>query len=158
AFLGRLSARSSARPGLHVTALGRFTDGAAELDELRLLVQPAQCRHGFLALEVALEIDTALGRAGAEPVVLLRAADSSPCYRALPRELVWTRGRSADERVSIIRPHLPTFAATAALIDELIGWLEEPQRASERKQARRSAGSVLSTVKAGTRSSPAQAT
>jgi hypothetical protein len=159
-FFKRLSKKLGKQKDLSLTPLGRFAQAGGEMDELRLSLAPEKSLPGLLGLEVALEFHHGLGGAGATPVVLVRAADGSPCYRALPRELVWTRGRSAEERVSLIQPRLPTLAVCTDLVEELLVLLAGPQReaASERKNAARSSGNALSTVKAGTRASPAQAT
>jgi len=156
-FFKRLSKRLNKKGEVTTTALGRFAEATGEADELRLAVQPERSLPGLLGLEVALEFHHGLGGAGATPVVLLRTADGSPCYRAMPRELVWTRGRTSEERVSLIEPRLPTLAVCEALVRELLVLLA-PQEPNERKNAARSSGRSLSTVKAATRPSPAQAT
>jgi hypothetical protein len=157
-FFRRLSKRLAKRGELTTTPLGRFAEANGEVDELRLALQPDKSLPGLLGLELALEFHHGLGGSGATPVVLLRAADGSPCYRALPRELVWTRGRTAEERVSLIEPRLPTLSVCEALLRELLVLLAAQEAPNERKNAARSSGSALSTVKAATRPSPAQAT
>lgn len=159
-FFRRLSKRLKKKGELSSTPLGRFAEANGEVDELRLALQPDKSLPGLLGLEVALEFHHGIGGAGATPVVLLRAADGSPCYRALPRELVWTRGRTAEERVSLIEPRVPTLAVCEALVRELLVLLAAAQEPApnERKNAARSSGNALSTVKAATRPSPAQAT
>jgi hypothetical protein len=148
-FLRRLSRRLNRHAHLSVTPLGRFGDGDGQLDELRLLLQPARSLPGLLALEVALEQRPALGVAGATPVLLLRAADGSPCYRSLPRELTWTRGRTSEERVSLIYPRWPSLSVCEALVAQLLPLVSAPEP-EPRKSAARSAGSSLSTAKAAT--------
>jgi hypothetical protein len=148
-FLRRMSRRLQRHGHLSVTPLGRFSDGDGKLDELRLLLQPARSLPGLLALEVALEHRPALGSAGATPVLLLRAADGSPCYRSLPRELIWTRGRTSEERVSLIYPRWPSLGVCEALIAQLVPLVSAPEP-EPRKSASRSAGSALSTAKAAT--------
>jgi hypothetical protein len=159
-FFRRLSKRLTKRGDVSCTPLGRFAQASGEVDELRLALQPERSLPGLLGLEVALEFHHGIGGAGATPVVLLRAADGSPCYRALPRELVWTRGRTPEERVSLIEPRLPTLAVCEALLRELLVLLAAAQETApnERKNSARSSGNTLSTVKAATRASPAQAT
>ena len=159
-FFRRLSKRLKKNGELSSTPLGRFAEANGEVDELRLALHPDKSLPGLLGLEVALEFHHGIGGAGATPVVLLRAADGSPCYRALPRELVWTRGRTSEERVSLIEPRVPTLAVCEALVRELLVLLAAAQEPApnERKNAARSSGNGLSTVKAATRPSPAQAT
>jgi len=118
-FLGRVLRHLSGRADLMVQALGRFSTGASELDELRLAIHPAHCLQGLIGMELALEFRPGLAGLSAGPVIVIRAADGSECQRALPRQLSWSRGRSAEERAALVRPKLPSVALSVALILEL---------------------------------------
>ena len=156
------AARRLARDGtLMIQPIGRVAAANGELDELRLSIAPQQAVPGLLGMELAIELRERLGGHCARPVVIVRAAEGSDCQRALPRGLTWMRGRSAEERASLVRPKLPDAATSVALIQELSCLMLAPPAASPEaaaKKATRSAGKGLSTAKAGTRSSPAHAT
>jgi len=153
------AARRLARDGsLVIHPIGRLAAANAEVDELRLSITPARPVPGLLGLELGIELRERLGGHSARPVVVVRAAEGSDCQRALPRGLTWTRGRSAEERASLVRPKLPDAATSVALVQELLSLMLSPSPEPAAKKASRSAGSGLSTAKAATRSSPAHAT
>jgi hypothetical protein len=130
-----------------------------EVDELRLSITPSRPVPGLLGLELGIELRERLGGHSARPVVVVRAAEGSDCQRALPRGITWMRGRNAEERASLVRPKLPDATTSVALIQELLSLMSAPPSPEPAaKKASRSAGSGLSTAKAGTRSSPAHAT
>jgi hypothetical protein len=166
-FLSRVQRRLGKDPNLLIRPIGRFAAADVGLDELRLSVSPARGLPGLIGLELGLEFQELFGGWCTSPVVIVRTAEGSACHRALPRGLTWTRGRSADERASLVRPKLPTCAQAAALIQELLGAMQAPAPAEPARSARsapvskkssKSSGKSLSTAKAGTRSSPAHAT
>jgi hypothetical protein len=164
-FLSDVARRLNAGGTLAVTPIARVAAASGEIDELRLSLAPTRPVPGLLGLELGLELRERLGGFSARPVVVVRAAEGSECQRALPRGLTWMRGRSADERASLVRPKLPTAALSVALLHELAELLlAPPQEAGAAsaepsvKKATKSAGKGLSTTKAGTRSSPAHAT
>jgi hypothetical protein len=166
-FLGRVQRRLNRDPALVVRPIGRFAAADVGLDELRLSIAPARGLPGLMGLELGLEFQELFGGWCTSPVVIVRTAEGSACHRALPRGLTWTRGRSADERASLVRPKLPTVAQAAALIQELLGAMQGPEPGEPARSARsapvskkssKSSGKSLSTAKAGTRSSPAHAT
>lgn len=141
--------------------IGKQREGLSEPDELRLSITPERGLPGLLGIELGLEFQARLGGFCARPVVIVRAAEGSPCQRALPRSTSWMRGRKNDERATLIRPKLPTAVQSVALIQELLGVMrpETPDAASpSRSKAAKSSGKGLSTAKAGTRASPAHAT
>jgi hypothetical protein len=140
-FLARVLKRLKGKPELVLQPLGRVCTGATELDELRLAIHPAHGLPGLIGMELALEQRPGLAGPSTGPVLVVRAADGSPCQRALPRQLSWNRGRSAEERAALVRPKLPTVALTAELI------LELAQAASEApaSEARPAASSGLSS-------------
>jgi hypothetical protein len=119
-FFASLARQLRKKDGLTVSALARYPLGQAEPDELRLLVASANMPAGFLAIEVGLEYQAGTGGVVDLPCVIVRVQDDSIAYFALPRTVVWTRGRTPDERVTVLRPQLPTRAQCNALILELV--------------------------------------
>jgi hypothetical protein len=111
---------------LVVQPLGRIAAANGELDELRLGISPAPGLPGLIGMELGMELRRGLGGYEREPVLVVRAADGSPCQRALPRQLTWTRGRSSEERATLIRPTLPNVAVSVALIREVLVAMREP--------------------------------
>lgn len=147
--------------GLVVTPIGRLAEGQTDPNEVRVSIAPERGLSGFIGLELGLEFCARLGGFSARPVVVLRAADGSPCQRALPRGLRWGRGRKNDERATLIRPKLPTVVHSIALIQELLDVMRPESSevsGAARTKAAKSSGKGLSTAKAGTRSSPLHAT
>jgi hypothetical protein len=145
-----------------LSLLGRMPHGATVHDELRLLVTPKPALSGFVALEVGLDFHQGLLGLLPLPFVIVRAVENSKAADALPKGLLWTRGRNADERVVVLRPKLPTRRVTLELLSDVAERLSAgaspkvPQR--PKPSAERSAGSGQSTAKAGTASSPLHAT
>ena len=132
---------------------GRRASGVP--DELRLLVQPRGALAGLMAVEVGTDHALGLGGIVAEPYVLLRVREGSPCSDALPRQLAFQRGRKPDERVAVLRPKLPTVSETRALVTELCELLAQPTPPSS--NARSSAGKPASARKPARSASPAHA-
>jgi hypothetical protein len=160
-FLGEVARRLGSSGTLVVTPIGRMAAANGELDELRLSIAPARPVPGLLGIELGIELRERFGGLSPRPVVVVRAAEGSECQRALPRGLTWMRGRSAEERASLVRPKLPTVALSVALLQELSSLMLAPPLASPEpslKKASKSSGKGLSTAKAGTRASPAHAT
>jgi hypothetical protein len=125
-FLARVAKSLSGKAELLVQPLGRFCTGASELDELRLAIHPARGLQGLIGMELALELRPGLAGPSPGPVLVIRASDGSECQRALPRQLSWSRGRSAEERAALVRPKLPTVALSVALVLELCAAASEP--------------------------------
>jgi len=148
-------ARRLRQSGWKITALARFPEGQAEPDELRLLVEPEGMPAGLVALELGLEYQVASGTVVDLPCLIVRARDDSAAYYALPRSVVWSRGRSSSERVALLRPKLPTRAMCAELTEEVVKTLQlaKPARPQQplSKSAAISLGNGLSTSKSGTR-------
>jgi hypothetical protein len=146
---------------LRAVAWARVPDGESQPDELRLLVMPRRPLAGLTAIELGLEYQSGFGGAVALPYVLIRALEGSPAHAALPRSVVWSRGRKQEERVAVLRPKLPTRTMCLSLLAAVAGSLVDREpRASKPGQAIRlpmSAGSGSSRAKPGTISSPAQA-
>ncbi|HEY0468313.1 MAG TPA: hypothetical protein VGC79_29150, partial [Polyangiaceae bacterium] len=68
-----------------------------------------------------------------------RAREGSAVVSALPRDLVWTRGRKADERAALLRPRLPTVAHCERLLLELVAQLRDSDQApGQRSSSNRS--------------------
>jgi len=143
---------------LVVQPLGRIAAANGELDELRLGISPAHGLPGLIGVELGLELRRGLGGYEREPVLVIRAADGSACQLALPRQLTWTRGRSAEERAALIRPRLPNVAVSVALIRELLVAMREPSgelASPARKKAPASSSKAPARSKVGARTAPA---
>jgi hypothetical protein len=148
---------------LKLSVMGRVPRGAADPDELRLLVMPSRALSGLKAIEVGLDVhDGPLGPF-CLPFVIVRTLDGSPAAEALPKGLYVTRGRSVDERVVVLRPKVPTERMVGRLVRDVSRRLTTPSSGSKpRPQAEKSAssseGSGSLALKPGTTSSPAHAT
>ncbi|HVW24218.1 MAG TPA: hypothetical protein VHC69_02550 [Polyangiaceae bacterium] len=142
--------------------LARVPQGAEERDEIRLLVLPKPALPGFVALEAGVDYHQGVLGFMPLPYVLVRVIENSVAADALPKGLLWTRGRSAEERVAVLRPKLPTRKVTLELVKRLVERLTAAatpeQRQRGKTSAARSSGSGLSTANAGTTSSPVHAT
>jgi hypothetical protein len=141
------------RTSAKAVAWGRVPDGQSEPDELRVLVQPKDALTGLVALETGLDAQRGLGGVVGVPFVIVRAKEGSPAQSALPRGVIWTRGRKPDERVAILSPKLPTVGLTVALVEKLLAALSA-QAPSKRRMSR---GNPAFTSKLGTVRSPAHA-
>jgi len=104
---------------------GRVPESSDKPDEVRLLVRPYNALDGFQGIEVGLEYQQGVADFIATPYVMLRVREESASYFALPRSVVWTRGRKPEERVSIIRPKLPTRQLCLALVQRLVSFVEQ---------------------------------
>lgn len=118
-------ARRLRENGWRVTALARVPDRHPEPDELRLLIEPPNMPRGLLAIEIGLEYQVGSGAVVDLPCLIVRARDDSPAYFALPRSVVWSRGRTSSERVALLRPKLPTRALCARLTEEVVNALAQ---------------------------------
>jgi hypothetical protein len=143
------------RRGVRAVPLARLPQGSSVADELRLLVQPRGALAGLMAVEVGADHALGLGGIVAEPYVLLRVREGSPCAAGLPPQTSFQRGRKADERVAVLRPKLPTAAETLALVTELCEVLA--QEAPPSSSARISSGKRASARKPSRAASPAHA-
>jgi hypothetical protein len=153
-FMRDLARTLRTRVSAKTVAWGRVPDGSSEPDELRVLVQPKDGIEGLVALETGLDAQRGLGGVVGVPFVIVRAKEGSPAQRALPRGVIWARGRKADERVAILSPKLPTLGLTAALVERLLDAVTGQPPSSRRMSSGRSAF----TAKLGTVRSPAHAT
>ena len=96
--------------GVRAVPLARLPQGCSEADELRLLVQPKGALAGLMAVEIGTDHALGLGGIVAEPYILLRVREGSPCAQVLPTQTSFQRGRKPDERVAVLRPKLPTVS------------------------------------------------
>jgi hypothetical protein len=108
----------------------------------------------LLGIEVGVEYTAGIGGSGAALFVLVRAREGSQAVTALPRDVIWTRGRKADERAAVLRPRLPTQADCAKLALELVAMLRESSSGSAREPL---TGKGSKTVKPRSVASPAHA-
>jgi hypothetical protein len=149
--------------GLVLSPLGRLPHAGGAHDELRLLVTLKRATPGFVAIEVGLDFHQGVLGLLALPFVLVRVSEGSESAEALPKGLLWTRGRNADERVAVLRPKMPTRKLTLELVREVGRRLSVPKDVPSRRQpaptsSAKVAGKPSSTAKPGTTSSPAHAT
>jgi hypothetical protein len=162
-FLAWLALRLRAKPALKIVPWARVPDGGSEPDELRLLIAPRDAKAGLVAIEVGLEYHRGGGGPIALPYVIVRARDRSPSYEALPREVIWVRGRKPEERVAVLRPKLPTWSMCHALLTRVLERVaaDSPSSGPKPRQAVRSAaisaGRGSSISKRGSVASPSQA-
>jgi hypothetical protein len=157
-----LMAQLAKNDGLEVHPIGRVPTGAPAIDEVRLLVTMQRAPDGVVAIEAGMDFHPGVWGVLSLPFVIVRVLEGSPAESALPPGLLWTRGRTADERVTVLRPKVPTRRLVLALVREVVARLEAPAEMAKGRQAgtrrAKSAGSSSVTAKAGTRSSPAHAT
>jgi hypothetical protein len=147
--------RGLRRRGLRAVPLARLPQGSRNADELRLLLQPRGALAGLMAIEVGTDYALGLGGIVAEPYVLLRVREASPCASALPPQTSFQRGRKAEERVAVLRPKLPTVSETLALVAELLELLTQAPPPSSKAPS--SAGKGASARKPARAVSPAHA-
>lgn len=153
-FMRELARTLRARTSAKIVAWGRVPDGSSDPDELRVLVRPKDTLAGLVALEMGLDVQRGLGGVMGVPFVIVRAKEGSAAQGALPRGVIWARGRKPDERVAILSPKLPTVGLTAALVARLLAALAD-QPPSKRRM---SSGSAAFTAKLASVRSPAHAT
>lgn len=155
-----LEKKLARRSDVHAEVWARRPLGGGEPDELRLRIVLDGAKSGLLAIEVGLEIGAGLV---ALPCVIVRAMDESEAYQALPRGVVWVRGRSGEERVAILRPRVPTRSQCLEIVHDVLdlqsarasGGSSRVQR--ERKSKAMSSGRGTATANGGT-PSPTPAT
>jgi len=148
--------RGLRRRGLRAVPLARLPIGSDSPDELRLLVQPRGASSGLVAIEVGVEAAFGLGGVLADPYVLVRVKDESPCAELLRQSARLDRGRKPDERVALLRPKLPTRAETLDLVSRIVELVTQTRAQSSSKRAS-SDGKPASARKPGRPTSPAQA-
>jgi hypothetical protein len=140
--------------------IGRVPLGGTAHDELRLLVTPKRSIQGLVAIEVG--VDFHAGPLGflSLPFVLVRVVEGMPAADILPKGLFWTRGRAADERVTVLRPKVPTRRLSLELTRDVARrfTLAEPARRQPRTSAAKASGSGSATLKVATSSSGVHAT
>lgn len=144
---------------LTVEVIGRIPMGGREPEEIRLEIAPRRPVPGLVAIEVG--FDAHEGRIGVLglPFVVVRVQDGSEAAECLQKGLLWTRGRTQDERVVVLRPKLPTRALARDLARDLATRFTAPSAPNQvARSAPRSAGKGSSASKPGTTSSPVHAT
>jgi hypothetical protein len=144
-------------PSLSVHPIGRIPLGRDVPDELRLAVVPAEPASGLVGIEIGLDIHRGAFGYLELPFVIVRVQDGAAAAGALPKGLLWTRGRTEDERVAVLRPKVPTRRLTAELARH-VAQLTSKKRSHAGTSAERSGGRASSTSKGPTRPSPAHAT
>lgn len=129
-------------PGVASVALiGRFPTGAEIPDEVRIDVQPTSPRAGFRGCELAIECTQGgFGRV-LTPAILFRVDEQSEAHRCLPREGQWSRGRTPEERVVVLRPRLPLRSVTVDLMLSMVKQVSKgrPVRTAPKPSRRRMA-------------------
>lgn len=130
--------------GRKVGAASALEEGeplGSQMDECRIRCIPSSVPAGLKAFELTLE-----EAAGAHvlPCVLLRVVADSPAQNCLPADVAWRRGRSADERVALLRPAAPTLGQTTRLVRSLLKTFAAALHSS---RAARSAGSSAKAAK-----------
>jgi hypothetical protein len=154
-FLAQLHRRLTNGQGLKVIAWARFPEGEASPDELRLRVIPPQTVPGFLGLEVAYCQTTDSQESTVS--LLLRAVDGTAAQQAFCGQLVWQRGRRADERVATYPLIWPSCALAEDVIVQLLRDLLFQNEKNTRQQhkapgkSNRSKSSVVSLPSQSTR-------
>ena len=103
-----------------------FDAGSHPLIRLRVLHERAL--PGVRAIEVGVEIG---GGVVALPCVVVRVQDDSPAYRALPHSVHWVRGRTGEERVTILRPRVPTRGQCLQLLTGVLRLLSAGQEGAK---------------------------
>ncbi len=146
----------SKRKGVEVRVLGRFPLGCVTPDEVRLRALPSRAKTGLTGVELG----SILGAGETpQPYLLVRVLDGSLAYRALPRNLIWVRGRTPEERVAVVSPRVPVRGITCRLLLELLDLTREPaaQEPKLAQKSAKSAGSGALASNATMRTSPAKA-
>ncbi len=136
-FLLRLAKRLRRRSALSVQAVGRYGLDAVLPDELRLRVSFAEPRGGLASIEVGLGfVDTSLRRL-LVPAVIVRVREDSPAHAALPRDAHWSRGRTAEERVAVIRTPLPFLSSCVDTLLDVVARLRKAAPTAHKGRRRR---------------------
>jgi hypothetical protein len=115
-------------------------------------VQLRDVERGLLGLELGVEqVSSWAGELGL-PYLLVRAREGSAAVAALPRQVVWARGRKSDERVALLRPRTPTRTHCVELLLALKDALAARVQGSSKRAS--SSGKGSSTLKPGKLASP----
>jgi hypothetical protein len=160
-LLRSLWARLRRNRRLKVSIVGRFAEGQAEPDELRLRVSGPGSLDGLMAVELATSSNGPL--TSPELSLLVRVREGSPAQSEYSRSLVFGRGRTELERVAVMSPAVASRGQLLRWIAELTdGVRREPPEsahgANSRKSADKSSGKGSSTEKPGRSGSPTHAT
>jgi hypothetical protein len=160
-FLAQLHRQLTHAQGLKVIAWARFPEGEAAPDELRLRVIPPRTVPGFLGLEVVYcqIADTQESTVS----LLLRAEDGTAAQQVWRGQLVWQRGRRADERVATYPLIWPSCALAEDVIVQMLRDLMSHDERDARKpglpnKSSKSKGRSVMTSKDGVASLPSHST
>ena len=160
-WLRQLHRRLTHIQKLKVIAWARSPEAEALPDELRLRVVPPRQIAGLLSLEVA--YSQAADYRESTASLLLRALDGTPAQQVWRGQLVWQRGRRADERVAVYPIIWPACALAEDVIVQLLTDLmaqsdSDVTKPSSRSKPSKSSGSGATTSKRGIVSLPLHAT
>ncbi|GEM_PF-486529 len=118
-----------------------FEKSQPQADEIRLRILLKKIPLGLRAMEVS--FDESAGST-VLPCVILRVLDDSPTLDGLPKEIVWQRGRTQEEKVALLRPAAPTRAQLLRLVRTLLSSLRATAQRkgmnTEAKVSQRGAG------------------
>ena len=117
-FLAQVHRQLTRGQGLKVIAWARFPEGEASPDELRLRVIPPRTVPGLIGLEVA--YCQAADTQDSTVSLLLRAVDGTAAQQVWRGQLVWQRGRRAEERVACYTLIWPSCALAEDVIVQLL--------------------------------------
>ncbi len=160
-WLAQLHRRLTHAQQLKVIAWARFPEGEASPDELRLRVVPPKPVAGLLGLEVAYTQAADFKESTAS--LLLRVVNGTAAQQVWRGQLVWQRGRRADERVAACPLIWPSCALAEDVIVQLMADLltqsdSDVRKPSARSKPSKSSGTGATTSKAGIVPLPAHAT
>lgn len=131
-----------------VAAPARGELSAPAPDEVRIRFVPERFVSGLRAVEVVLEEGAG---SFVSPCVLVRVLEDSDAARRLPRDFPWIRGRTAEEKVAIVRPTAPTPRQLLRLVRSVIVALTRSSESpSSDSNVEKSAGSGAQTSKGAT--------
>ena len=161
AWLSRLHRRLTRARGHKAIAWARFPDGESTPDELRLRVVPPKSVDGFLGVEVAYQESAEHNDATA--CLMLRAKEGSIAQQIGRGQLVWQRGRRADEKVAIYPLDWPSCSLAEDIIVEMLGEFasckdSEVRKPSARGKPVKASARGAGAVKRGTGSLPPRVT
>jgi hypothetical protein len=161
AWLARLHRRLTQARGHKAIAWARFPDGESTPDELRLRVVPPKSVQGFLGVEVSYQ--ESAENNDVTVCLMLRAKEGSIAQQIGRGQLVWQRGRRAEEKVAIYPLDWPSCSLAEDVIVEMLSEFASRKDSDVRKPRARSQPIKTSvkgatTLKRGTGSLSSQAT
>jgi hypothetical protein len=156
-----LARKLAKRTAFKVKVFARFADEMTEPDELRIRVSSSSMMDGLLGLEIASNCEHSHARPDLS--LLIRLREGSPAYEAYGCVFNFGRGRTATERVAVVRYAVASSFRLCRLLDALLSpspakrapFFQVPSL-SKRSAKSRSSGSVTSKPSRG--GAPSQAT